>query len=352
MAGDPQNTMPPESIVIQGFTGLKNVVSQDRLGPNDLARARNIDLDDVGQPRRRDGFVRKNGGNFHSLFSTPTDNPIICVGVRNNILVQIKPDYSFLPLDYNIGASPVSYVAMGGSIYYSSGEASGVIDIASLTRANWGGEDRWLSPVVNPTTTLPPIRGRQLTRPPFATSLAYFNGRIYLAQGNLLWATELYSYHFVDKISGFIQFEHEITGLAGLASGVYVGTKGGTYFLDGAWGKMRRTIISDHGVVRGSMTHVPAAFVKQQLEQSNREKIAVMFMTPVGLCVGFDGGAVYNLTQTNFIFPAAVGAASMLRQADGMTTYVGVLDNGGTPSSGARFGDYAEAEIRRFGARS
>ena len=339
--------------MLQAFTGLKNVVSQDRLGPTDLARAQNIDLDDAGQPRRRNGFDLKNNANFHSLFSGPPGNPIICVGVRNSILVQIKPDYSFYPLDYDVGSDPVAYTLVGTNLYYSSESANGVIDTQSLTRSNWGGADRWQSPVVNPTVNLPPINGRQLKRPPFATALANHNGRIYLAQGKLLWATQLYAYHYVDAVSGFVQFEDDITAVAALTGGLYVGTKSGVYYMSGTWGKMRRDRVTNHGgVLPGSMVHVPASMVKRQLEQSDREKIAVMFMTSTGLCVGFDNGAVYNLTQQAFEFPAAVGAAALLRQADGMTTYVGVLNSGGDPGSGARFGDYADAEIRRFGARS
>lgn len=356
MAGpnDPQQqAAPSDSVMLQAFTGLKNVVSQDRLGPTDLARAQNIDLDDAGQPRRRNGFALKNNANFHSLFSAPPGVPEICVGVRNGILVQIKPDYSFTALDYSIGVDPVAYTLVGRDLYYSSESANGVVNIDTLTRSNWGGADRWQSPVVNPTANLAPILGRQLTKPPFATALTNHNGRIILAQDTLLWATQLYTYHYVDRIAGFVQFEDEITGVAALTSGIYVGTKTGVYFMTGTWGKMRRDRIINHGgVIPGSMVHVPASMVKQQLEQSNREKIAVMFMTATGLCVGFDGGAVYNLTQTAFEFPSAVGAAALLRQADGMTTYVGVLDSGGDPGSGARFGDYADAEIRRFGARS
>jgi hypothetical protein len=54
-------------VILGAFKGLKNTVSRERLGQDELERAVNVDIDDVGQLRRRRGYVRKQTGSWHSV---------------------------------------------------------------------------------------------------------------------------------------------------------------------------------------------------------------------------------------------------------------------------------------------
>lgn len=344
-----QDQNPGDSILLQAFLGLKNVVNRERLGPQDLAQAVNIDIDDVGQPRMRAGYRKRHNGAFHSLYSAPWEHPIITLGVHDGNLVQINDDYSLRLIQTGAGSAPVCYVQVGDLVYYTGDNISGKINMLTGERSDWGGPDRWLSPVINPTATLNPIRGKLLGKPPSATSMAYFNGRIYMAQGNVLWATELYLYEYVDKTKTFIQFEHDITLLAPVIDGIFIGTTAALYFLSGTFGKMRRQDIQKEGVLPGSAVFVPTDKVDQQISNANTSKYAVLFMTAAGACVGFAGGGIHNLTQDRVEFPDAASAASLYRHEDGVARYIAVLDHRGDPRNHARFGDYVDAEIRRFG---
>ena len=256
--------IPPTSVVFDKFDGLKNTLQPERLGPRDLVRARNITLDDSGQMSRRRGFTKQVSGNAHSLFTTTEGVTLV---VLNGALGILNPDYSFVSLatgiggDPSVGAAPLSYVQVGPSVYFSGLTDRGIVDLSvpgSPSVGPWGNAtDLWLSPVVNPTATLPAIAGRLLGRPPNATALAYYNGRIYLMQGRTLWWTELWLYNYVNKTKTYATFEADGTMLGAVGDGVYVGTTEGLWFLSpkqvkfGEPPEMGRVRVMDSPVIPG-----------------------------------------------------------------------------------------------------
>ena len=353
-----QGSIPEDpAIVLDGFDGLKNVVDLQDLGPRDLAQARNIDLDDKGKARRRRGFRKVASGDFHSLFAGEDGR---VYGVRNGSLGVINPDYSFVALYAGLGGDPVggaasvAYVQVGPSIYFSHPAASGVINTETLTVSPWGpSQDIFLSPVVNPTATLPAIRGKLLGKPPIATALAYYNGRIYLAQDRVLWYTELYAYSLVNKTATFYNFEGDITMVGTVGDGLYVGTTEGCYFLQGPANPLKRVRVLDSAVIPGSMVYIPAELANPPQIGPVADtpiQVSVAFMTTRGFCVGKDGGEAYNLTEDKFFFPVAERSAALYRRQDGVNQYIAVNDSEGQPVNGARFGDYIDAEIIRGSA--
>lgn len=345
-----QQDEKPEGVTLDRFTGLKNVVSPEKLTPSDLARALNVDLDDVGQPRRRRGYHKVNDQPHHSLF-TADDGRVY--GVRAGQLGIIKPDWSFQSILPGVPDDPLWYTQVGPQIYFSARTLAGIINVADDSVEAWGDpHDIWLSPVVNPTATLAPIRGRLLGAPPMATTHAYWNGRIYMAHERLVWFTELYLYKYVDKTRNFWQFEGEVTMIGAVTDGLYIGTTEGVWWITGSALEPKRTKVMDSGVLPGSMVYVPAELANPpQIPDSNdtEVKISILFLTATGYCGGQDGGVCYNYTENKFIFPDAKRAVAGFRRQDGINQYMAVLDSDGDPQNRARFGDYVEAEIRRGG---
>lgn len=343
---DPRDQRP-ETIPFSTFAGLKNTVSSERLEPADLEAAVNVDIDDAGQLRRRRGQTEVAAGNFHSLSSSTVRTYV----VKDGAICLVNPNYTFTQLLAGAGPDPVCYQQPGDDVYFSSASVSGIIR-SDLSVDEWGAEVSpgvWWSPVVNPTATLSPIKGKLLGKPPMATAIVVYHGRMYLASENVLWVTELYAYSKVDKTRNYVMFEANITMLGAVEDGIYVGTEAGVWFLSGAAWPMRRVSVTDDAVVAGSMIPVPGDLVNPGGQSgTSPTKGAVMFMTTGGLCVGMDGGACYNLTQTRHLFPAAQSGAAMFRKQDGLNQYVGVLNSGGTPVSDARIGDYLDGEIVRF----
>lgn len=340
-----------DSIVFSQFEGLSNVVARERLKPSQLETAINVDLDDSGQIRRRRGYTKVGAaGSYHSLYS---DNSGLMLVVKDGSLCRLFPDYTTTALQPGFNSDYLDYVRVADVVYFSSATSSGKYDVATNTVSAWGqigGDGTWLSPVVNPTPTLGEVNGRLLGKPPMATSLAYYNGRIYLANKTTLWYTIPFAYDYIDKTRSFYQFEADITMVKSVTDGLYVGTEEAVYFLGGDGEPLKRQPIMAYGAIPRSAVNVPAELVKPQIENAAQyqTKNAVMFLTKSGVVAGFDSGASYNLTQAELIFPDAVRASAMFRRQDGMNQFVAVQDSSGTPGSAARLGDYVDAQIIRF----
>ena len=367
MASPSQQPDQDPTIHLTAFSGMKNTVSRETLTPDELEAAINIDIDDKGKLHRRRGQTWVSSGTFHSLFNA---DDWTLIGVRNGTLGVINPDYSFQPIAYMIGdqiisggrggpdptappfedTNPIVYRQVGSTIYFTSATNSGKIDTRSWTATSWGpDQDIWLSPVVNPTPTLTQVRGKRLGKPPLATSIAYYNGRLYLGSGRTVWATELFLYDYVDKTRTFWQFEGDITMIGDVADGVYVGTTEGVWFLSGpTFAETKRVRVLDSAVIPGSMVFIPAELANPPQIGTQADtplEVSLGFMTINGFCVAEDGGKTYNLTESKFRFPTAQRAAALYRVQDGVNQYIVVSDSEGTPVNNARIGDFVDGEI-------
>jgi hypothetical protein len=355
MANPPRPPQPtddqPDSIMLQKFVGLKNVVDAERLGPDELERAVNIDLDDVGQIHRRRGQTLKTSGNFGSLFTTEDG---VVFATKDGSLGIILSNFSFNAIDSGYPTDPLAYVQVGPSLYFSSRTRAGVIDLKALTVSPWGSTpDIFFSPVVNPTATLPAIRGRLYGPPPLATILGYFNGRIYMGTGCTVWATELFLYNFVDKTKNFWNFEADVTMIGVVTDGIYVGTKEGVWFISGPFAEAKRVRVMDTPCIAGSMTYVPGELANPPqagLDQDTKVQVSILFLTEEGYCGGMDSGIAYNYTENKFVFPNVASAVGAFRRQQGVNQYLVMANSGGTPAANARIGDYVDAELIRGGA--
>lgn len=342
----PDPNAPPESVILGAFKGLKNTISRERLGPEDLERAVNVDIDDVGQLRRRRGRVRKQTGNWHSIRTFT----LKVLGVKDGVLGIINPNYSFVSLGVFVGSIGLAYTEVNGDIYFCNEAASGVVK-ADDTVGPWGktgGQGLWLSPVIDDTTTLGQVAGELVGDPVKAQCIEGYKGRIYLADGKTLWATELYRYHLINRTRGFMQFEADITLVMAVDDGMYVGTTAGLYFIKGTFGAFELSVINADAVLPGSGQVVPIELVHPQARNGPVPAgSSVVFMTSGGIVAGFDGGTCYNLTIDAVVFPGGISAAALFRQDSGANHYVAAIDSAGGPASNARIGDYCEAEIVR-----
>ena len=352
----PPPPLPPQedpTVILGKFVGIKNTVPRYSLGPDELELAINVDLNDVGKLSRRRGYKQMWTTPTSSLF---TSNEGVAYGVVGDELGIINPDLTFLALAFGFTNAAVCYVQVGHKIYFSTGSAgiSGIIDQNARTIGPWGDDpDIFLSPVVRPTATLPAIRGRLIGKPPCATVLAYFNGRIFLAQGNVVWCTELYLYNYVERVTNFLPFEAEVVMIGAVTDGFFVGTLEGVWFLSGPLKEMKRTRVMDSPVVPRSMTYAPGELANPPqvgLDQDTPTKVSVLFMTAEGYCGGMDGGTAYNYTEDRVIFPRATSGGAIFRRQDGVNQYLVTLNSAGTPTANTRIGDHLDAELVRADA--
>lgn len=79
-----------------------------------------------------------------------------------------------------------------------------------------------------------PAETQFLTRIPGGRYVMAWQGRLLVARGRVLHISDPMRYGLRNEVSGFIQMPYEICFIGGFATGIFVGTPQGTYFLEGS----------------------------------------------------------------------------------------------------------------------
>jgi hypothetical protein len=117
----------------KAFAGIRNTLPPERLAPEDLTEAVNVDIDDSGRVSRRAGTTLQVAGAAHSLWSDGED----CLYVAGSALKRLNADFSSTTLATGLLLDmPNNYVAVNGNIYWSNGQQSGAL--ANGRSRSWG----------------------------------------------------------------------------------------------------------------------------------------------------------------------------------------------------------------------
>lgn len=158
--------------------------------------------------------------------------------------------------------------------------------------------------------------------PPAGQGVGYFAGRAFVAQGRTLYYSQPFAPGLFDLRSGFVSFDSEIRTFSPVSDGVFVGTETTTYWLGGAdptqWVS---TVVADFGTVLGTECELRADCVGLA---GGAGKVAAWFGKK-GLCIGFDGGQMKNVSGGRFIPPAAKEGASLMKFRGGTPQLVTTL---------------------------
>jgi hypothetical protein len=122
-------------VTYEAFTGLRNEVTPERFGPEDLSYANNVDLDKTGRLSRRTGYTSVLAGAMHSLWAD--DQQQICLFAQGNQLKSLSATYSAVPVATLQGVgNPVSYERVSDRVYYSNGVDTGILENGVVR--SWG----------------------------------------------------------------------------------------------------------------------------------------------------------------------------------------------------------------------
>jgi len=286
--------MPPTRLVLfKATSGLNNRVDATRLradlenGLTALAAAYNVDIDDSGRLTRRKGYTRIFDGSVHSIFGTDD----ICLFVSESSLYRLFPSYDTeeLRTGLKVGAR-MSYVRAGNDIYYSNGSENGIV--RNGVAVDWVGED-----YVGPTTT------KTFSDPPAGHLLEVYNGRMYIAEGEVIWYSEPFAYSWFNLASNWIPFASEIQMMRAVDGGLYVSDEAKTYFLAGEDApQLGITTIAEYPAIRGTDVIVEGGLTGQEETQAKR---FILWTSPRGICIGIANGGFKNLTERNLVIPSA-----------------------------------------------
>lgn len=185
----------------------------------------------------------------------------------------------------------------------------------------------------------------QLLEPmPAGACVAWFAGRTWSAHANYLTFSDAYRPGLTAPLHNRIGFADDITMLAPLADGMYVGTKTGLYWLGGtdpAQMAAARCYAGGMGVVAGTALRVMASAFHVELPGH----IAYWLCNNGVACLGLPGGIVTPLKDGRAVAPEAARGASVYRDENGRRQVVTTLV--AASERGLAIGDRADCEIVR-----
>lgn len=177
------------------------------------------------------------------------------------------------------------------------------------------------------------LSSQLLTNMPAGQLVEYYNGRMYVAVGNILYYSEPLRYGSQDAAHGFVMFPERITLLKAVNDGLYLSSDG-TYFLSGTPEKDKLSLIPivPYKAVEGTACNVPNTH-------------NVMWLADRGIMVGANGGKVKNVTEDRIAMDTATRGCMGIVETNGSRRAV-VIMRESTPSPYVS-SDFMDAEADR-----
>lgn len=300
-----------ESIIVSflKFLGLRSgrensiPFSENGVG---FVEATNCEITKEFKPQRRRGYQLLQTENYHSIF--PDMDEDYFLAEKNGDLLRVKVDSLTSTVEEvillpNVGEDRIFYIDTAMGIYFTNGIITGRI-------------------VDGVYSSFPSITTQYKSQIPAGDLIEFYNSTLYIAKGKYLYISDPYIYYRFDTRSGILSFPSDITMIAEVGTGLYVGTEDKVYFLQGtSYRDMTLQKKLDYHPIKG-------AFIKLKGVQvvKNFYFNGVAFVTPKGICIGGDDGNVLNLTEKNYseTFNGIEGI-SLLHQVDDVNQIIFVL---------------------------
>lgn len=210
--------------------------------------------------------------------------------------------------------SDVSYV----NVYISTRDGDTLFRALTIangtTSATYGGNTEEFSA---------PLRTLHLSPPPAGHLIGFYNGRVYIAEGNILWWTEPWMYELVALDRNFIPFQSRLTLLAPVLNGIWVATEDETIFLLGDPAKpddVQYQVKAKYGCIEGTQ----ACITGQELSggDGTLPNLAWLWTSTDGICMGAVDGLFQNVTDGRVNFPYSEIGHGHIRKHDDATLYL------------------------------
>lgn len=290
--------MPEPITIFRGSSGLNVKVDPVRIhfdqaaGIEDLAVAVNIDHDSTGRIRRRKGFtVTPITAACHSIWCDGGE----ALYVTGTTLCRLSPSFTYQVLATVTAGARMSYFQVDTYSYWMNGFEKGYIEA--------GANNAWVKGAyVGPDTT------RQYSDPPIGHLIAYEHGRVWVAQGSIVWYSEPYALGAFDLSRCFLQFESRMTMLAPVKGGVFFSDGKAIHFGAGPDPRAMELVkVADYGAIEGTV----AKLDMRKLGDGTQSGIGIIFASTEGICVGTSGGDFVNITHRKLFYPKALKGAGI-----------------------------------------
>ena len=273
--------------------------------------AGDVDVTDTGRVSRRKGYTQKvSGVSAHSGFCDGGD----CLFVTGTDLCILNPDYTYKSIATVKDGARVSYAQINNKIYFCNGYEKGIVEDQIFKAWEKGAY------VGQPTK-------RTLSDPPVGTIVAYYRGRVYVVQNNVLWYSEEFAFGAFDLARGFIPFSGDIRMVQPVDDGIFISTDTQTFFLSGQSPLQFELVkVADYPAIKGSDCKLQGRAVSGEyggtsIIEGNGN--AVLWLSNLGVCYGGPGGNFKNLTLDRVDnFPTGLTGSGLVYNG----RYIGLID--------------------------
>ncbi len=283
----------------RGSRGLNNRIDPLRVefnpetGIQDLSVAYNVVHDYTGRISRRKGWeVTDIVSSCHSLFSIgPT-----ALFVTGDALCLLGLDFTYSPLRNVATGARMDYARVGPRVYYANGHQTGMV----IDGKSWS----W----VKPTEEYGPGTNKEFGQPPVGYLLEYYNGRMYVVQGNTIWYSEPFGTHLFDLARSFIPMDSEMTMIHAVRAGLFISTEFETFFVGGANPtEFVLQKVATYPAIRGTDVDVDVS----KVGGLGLRGVGVMWASSEGICLGTPEGEFINLTESRLTYPRSLMGAGL-----------------------------------------
>lgn len=307
------------------FYGMNNVDDSASVGApvpkirdlvfTEVVRLTNVDADNNGIVKRRQGRTLLKAGNFSSMYA----NDDIFVAVSGYELLQVWPATATTTLLKTlISPNVMDFTETPVGIVFTNGEDIGVINNGSV-------EDipevaKYLSE--NPV----PVPSNKVRVPP-GQFVAWFNGMIYVLAfefgESILYHTDGYSLE-LDDLENYFRGLGRPKMLAAVDSGIYVSTGDTTVFLSGDGPEdFQERLVAHYPAI----PHTSKTCKAELFNIDGVHGTVVVWASTRGICLGANDGQFINLSQGKVSYqPGKVGTA-IIKELNGIVQYVVSMRN-------------------------
>lgn len=180
-----------------------------------------------------------------------------------------------------------------------------------------------------------------MSKMPPAELLAFYNGRIYSAKGNIVTFSEPLRYGLYKPSRNIFVYPSEVTVIAPVADGIFI-VADRTYFLQGGDPSVMQQVEKlEYGAIKGSSLVLPVS-------ATGTDEPVVAWWSSKGLVYGRNGGSVENVMEKRVAVDEYVNGALLYREEDGIRQILSLMNEKPSDNS-LKVSDRATAEIRRNG---
>lgn len=257
--------------------GLINTVPPEKVPSDGLVFADNVDVDRAGAVSRRDAWVRVDTDPARSLFRFG--------GATYGVV-----DGNVGRLD---GAGFTSLAPANGHVSWAVLNGAPIFCNSVGVYAIQNGVAAQLDSTIfadDEDDELAPDRDLMLAPLPGGQALAYWQGRVLVARGTTLIFSEPIRYGVYDQLRSFIRFEEQISWIAALQQGIYVGLRNSVRFLSGSnYADLTQLVVAGPSWRRSGVVTSTEAFDTKLV---NGAPYVAVWMSDRGFAIGLPSGAV------------------------------------------------------------